>query len=186
MIAAQIGVAMSDTNPNVGNLLLQGAGLGAQMVALSYGRDAELEADQFGMNYMRAAGYDAQAAISLQQKFLALSGQNRTQPWLVRRAVRIASTVRRARARNQERLAVGTSGELGAERYATQLASLRAMKPAYDKADEAMVAAGKKEFARARGLANEAAKLVPREPRLQQLLGDMALAQKKPRAALPH
>ena len=41
MVAAQVGMAMSDTNPNVGNLLLQGAGLGAQMAMMKYGRDAE-------------------------------------------------------------------------------------------------------------------------------------------------
>ncbi|HPF26486.1 MAG TPA: M48 family metalloprotease [Steroidobacteraceae bacterium] len=187
MVAAQVGMAMSDTNPNVGNLLLQGAGLGAQMAMMKYGRDAELEADQYGMNYMRAAGYNPQAAVSLQQKFLALSEQSgRNQGWLEGLFASHPPSAERV-ARNRERLAeIGSTGDLGAERYQAKLAPLMAMKPAYDKADAALEAAGRKDFNKAEALAREAVKLVPREPRFHQLLGDLALAQKQPQAALPH
>ena len=60
------------------------------------------------------------------------------------------------------------------------------MKPAYDKYDQAVAAAGKKDFATAKSLAAEAAKAVPREGRFHELLGELALAEKNPQAALPH
>jgi predicted Zn-dependent protease len=54
-------------------LILGGAALGSQLVQSKYGRDAELEADFYGMNYMAKAGYDPQGAIDLQQTFVRLS-----------------------------------------------------------------------------------------------------------------
>jgi tetratricopeptide (TPR) repeat protein len=80
----------------------------------------------------------------------------------------------------------GTSGELGAERYLQHTAALRQMKPAYDKYDQAVAAANKKDYATARKLGTEAAQAVPREARFQQLLGDIALAEKKPTEAAPY
>ncbi|MBK6599053.1 MAG: M48 family metalloprotease [Proteobacteria bacterium] len=187
MVAAQVGMAMSDTNPNVGNLLLQGAGLGAQMAMMKYGRDAELQSDEYGMEYMQKAGYNPQAAVTLQQKFVALSEQGgRNQGWLDGLFASHPPSAERV-ARNQERLArLGTAGDLGAERYQAKLAPLRAMQPAYDKADAALEAAGKKDFSKAESLAREAAKMLPQEARMHQLLGDLALSQKQPQAALPH
>lgn len=187
MVAAQVGMAMSDTNPNVGNLLLQGAGLGAQMAMLKYGREAELEADEYGMQYMRAAGYDPKAAVTLQEKFVALSKQSGgNQGWLEGLFASHPPSEERV-ARNRERLgATGAGGDLGVERYQSKLAPLIKMKPAYDKADAALAAASKKDFNKAESLAREATKLVPQEARFEQLLGDLALAQKKPQAALPY
>ena len=83
-------------------------------------------------------------------------------------------------------LGAGAGGTLGADRYTAALAALRAAKPAYDKADEAVAAATRKEFARAQSLASEAARLLPREGRFQQILGDIALAQQQHKAALGH
>ncbi len=188
MVAAQIGVAMSDVNPNVGNLGLQVAGLGAQAFMMKYGRGAELEADEYGMKYMRAAGYDPSAAVSLQQKFLALSQKEgrASQGWLEGLFASHPPSAERV-ARNQASLAVlGAGGDLGADRYQSRLRPLLAVKPAYDKADEALVAATRKDFARARALAGEAARMLPREASFQQLLGDLAMAEKQPQQALPY
>ena len=60
------------------------------------------------------------------------------------------------------------------------------MKPAYDKYDQAMVAAQKKDFATAKSLAGQAAKAIPREGSFQVLLGQIALAEKQPQAAAGH
>src|SRR5690606_32270523 len=69
------GVAASDSEHAD---LAVGAGmLGAQLISSKYGRDAELEADHYGMQYMVEAGYDPDAAVSLQETFVRLSeGQN--------------------------------------------------------------------------------------------------------------
>ena len=46
----------------------QAAALGANLINTKYGRDDESESDFYGMKYMAAAGYDTQAAVTLQQK----------------------------------------------------------------------------------------------------------------------
>ena len=126
---------------------------------------------------MQKAGYNPQAAVTLQQKFVALSEQGgRNQGWLDGLFASHPPSAERV-ARNQERLArLGTAGDLGAERYQAKLAPLRAMQPAYDKADAALEAAGKKDFSKAESLAREAAKMLPQEARMHQLLGDLALS----------
>jgi beta-barrel assembly-enhancing protease len=190
VVATQVGVAMSDTNSTLGNLLVAGAGVGAQMISMRYGRDAELEADLYGMRYMQRAGYDPAAAISLQEKFVKLSQENggRNQNWLEGLFASHPPSEERV-ARNRETAAtLGTGGDSGGARgtdvYKTKIAALLAVKPAYDKADAALVAAGKKDYPKARALAAEAARMVPREARFQQLLGDIALAEKQPQQAL--
>ena len=187
MAAAQIGAAIGGVDQNVANLAIQGAGVGAQMIQQKYSRDQELESDQYGMKYMKAAGYDPWAAVTLQETFVRLSqgGANR-QGWLEGLfASHPPSADRVAQNRlGAERL--GRGGELGAERYAARMKPLRAIKPAYDKYDQALAAARKKDFAQARSLTGEAIRLLPREGRFHEMLGELALAQKQPEAAIPH
>jgi predicted Zn-dependent protease len=47
--------------------------LSAEILSLKYSRSAELEADDYGIKYMVLAGYDPEAAVSLQKKFLRLA-----------------------------------------------------------------------------------------------------------------
>jgi predicted Zn-dependent protease len=186
MVAAQIGVAMSDVGSTAGNLMVQGAGVGAALVSTKYGRDAELESDLYGMRYMQRAGYDPRGAVTLQQKFVKLSeAGGRNQNWLEGLFASHPPSPERV-ARNQATLAElgNPGGDLGNERYAARIAPLLAMKPAYDKADQALALARKNDLAGAQRLAAEAARLAPREARMPQLQGDIALAQKNPQAAL--
>jgi predicted Zn-dependent protease len=186
MVAAQVGVAMSDVGATAGNLMVQGAGVGAALVSTKYGREAELESDLYGMRYMQRAGYDPKGAVTLQEKFVRLSqAGGRNQNWLEGLFASHPPSPERV-ARNQATLAElgNPGGELGKERYAARIAPLLAMKPAYDKADQALALARKKDLAGARKLADEAARLVPREARFAQLQGDLALAQKDYQGAL--
>ncbi|MBL8201102.1 MAG: M48 family metalloprotease [Chromatiales bacterium] len=186
MVAAQIGVAMSDVGSTAGNLMVQGAGVGAALVSTKYGRDAELESDLYGMRYMQRAGYDPRGAVTLQEKFVKLSqAGGRNQNWLEGLFASHPPSPERV-ARNQATLAEmgNPGGDLGKERYTARVAPLLKMKPAYDKADEALALARKKDLAGARNLAAEAARLAPKEARFPQLQGDIALAEKNPQAAL--
>ncbi len=186
MVAAQIGVAMSDANATAGNLIVQGAGLGAALTATKYGRDAELESDHYGMIYMQRAGYNPQGAVSLQEKFVKLSEASKgNQNWLEGLFASHPPSPERV-ALNKVTLAElgNPGGELGKDRYAAHLAPLRAIEPAYDKADKAQTLARKDDLGAARKLAAEAARLVPAEGRFPQLQGDIALAQKDPALAL--
>jgi predicted Zn-dependent protease len=160
LVLAQIGAAVSDVDQNATGLLLQGAGVGAQLVQTRYGREQELEADHYGMQYMKRAGYDLTGAVTLQETFVRLAAAgDRKQSWLE---------------------------GLFASQYVAAVAPLKKLQPAYDKHHEAELAVQKKDFDGARKLAREAIELYPREGRFHQLLADIELSQKRHDAALPH
>jgi predicted Zn-dependent protease len=188
LAAAQIGAAISDVDANVANLALQGAGVGAQLIQQKYGREQELESDEYGMKYMKLAGYDLQGAVTLQETFVRLSEQQggKARGWLEGLFASHPPSQERV-AKNRETAArLGGGGEVGQQRYEAQLKPLRAIKPAYDKFDEAMAAARKKDYATAQSLAREAAKMEPREGRFHEFVGEMELAQKRPEQAIAH
>ncbi len=186
MVAAQVGVAMSDVGATAGNLMVQGAGVGAALVSSKYGREAELESDLYGMRYMQRAGYDLRGAVTLQEKFVKLSAASgRNQNWLEGMFASHPPSPERV-ARNQATLAElgNPGGDLGKERFAGRVGPLLAIKPGYDKQDQALALARRGDVAGAQKLAAEAVKLVPKEARFHQLQGDLALANKDPQGAL--
>jgi len=186
MMAATIGAAVSETNGTLANLALAGAGMGAQMVQMKYGRDQELEADHYGMVYMQRAGYDLHAAVTLQQTFVRLfNSKEKNQSWMEGLFASHPPSAERV-ARNEATLRElgGSQGKLDIERFAARMAPLRRMQPAYDKYDQAMAAAGRKDFASARSLAGEAVQMLPKNARFVQLQGDLAMAEKRPQQAL--
>jgi len=188
LVAAQIGLATSDLSQSVANMAIQGAGVGAQLIQTKYGRDQELESDLYGMRYMQRAGYDLAGAVSLQETFVRISeATGRNQSWLEGLFASHPPSVERVE-QNRRTMAElgGPGGDLGTERFMARTAEIRRMKPAYDKYDQALAAAGKKDWATARRLGSEASQLFPAEARFAQLLGDLAMAEKKPRDALPH
>jgi len=188
MAAAQIGAAVSDVDTNIAGLLIQGAGVGAQLVQQKYGRDQESEADKYGMKYMKAAGYDPQGAVTLQETFVRLTQQEgaKKQSWLEGLFASHPPSTERVEQNKQTLAELGAGGEIGEEKYAARMKSLRAIEPAYAKFDEAMTAARKKDFSTARSLTQEASRLLPKEGRFQELLGEISLAEKQPKDALPY
>jgi predicted Zn-dependent protease len=185
MAVATIGAAVAGTDQNVAGVLLGGAGVGTQLIQTRYGREQELESDEYGMKYMKRAGYDPQGAVTLQETFVRLA-EGRQQNWVEGLFASHPPSPERV-ARNKATLQVlGAGGDLGVERYQARVAPLLKLKPAYDKYDAAMAALQKKDAATARGLAQEAARLVPSEGRFQQLLGDIAVSEKKYQEALPY
>lgn len=154
-------------------LVAGGAQLASQLVMQRYGRDAERESDHYGMLYMKLAGYDPAAAVSLQQTFLRLS-EGRDQDWLSGLFASHPPSAERV-ANNQAYLAeLGAGGVVERERYQAAMARLRRTAPAYaafDKGREAL-AAGKLD--EAEKLARDAMRLEPREAFFPSLLGDVA------------
>jgi predicted Zn-dependent protease len=187
LAAASIGVAMNDVDPNLGKLLVSGAGIGAQLIATRYSREAELESDLYGMRYMKQAGYDPAAAVSLQEKFVRIaSEQGRGQGWLEGLFASHPPAPERVQQNQRTAAGLGAGGEVAAERYAQRIAPLKAVEPAYENYDKAIVAARNKNFSEARRLAQAAATALPREGRFQQLLGDLAMAEKQPAQAVDY
>jgi predicted Zn-dependent protease len=187
MMAATIGAGLSGVDSNLAGMMIQGAGVGTQLIQSRYGREQELESDKFGMRYMKAAGYNPEGAVTLQETFVRLSEQSgKQQNWLEGLFASHPPSPERVQQNILTANQLGRSGETGAERYQMRLAGLRKIKPAYDKLDEATKLAGKKEYAQARKLTQDAVQLVPRESRFHEFLGELDLAEKKPEAALPH
>ncbi len=185
LVAAQLGAAMGGVDDQAANLLALGTNVGAQLVTMRYGRDAELQADLYGTRLMKAAGYDPRAAVTLQETFLRLS-EGHKQNWLDGLFASHPPSAERV-ARNRETVAaLAPGGDLGVERYAARIAPLKQLKPGYDKYDQALAAMQKKDLAGAKALAAEAVRLVPREGQFQQLLGDIALSEKRNQEALPY
>jgi predicted Zn-dependent protease len=185
MVAAQMGAAMSGANADLASLALGGAGVGLQMIQMKYGRDQELESDHYGMQYMKSAGFDPGGAVTLQETFVRLSeaGGARQQSWMEGLFASHPPSQERVDKNKQTAETLGRGGEVGAESFAAATRQLRHMKPAYDKHDQAMAAAQKKDYSEAKKLAGEAAKAEPNEGIFHVLLGQIALAEKQPEAA---
>lgn len=90
-------------------------------------------------------------------------------------------------AANKETLEkLGAGGEWGKEIYAKKVAHLKATQSAYKAYDEGLVALKKGDVTTATKLAQKAIAGEPREARFQELLGDIALTEKKPQDALKY
>lgn len=76
-----VGVGASE-GQDAAAIAAAGSTLAANFVSLSFGRDAELEADRRGLLYMAKAGYDPRAAVAFWQRMKAASGGNAPPEWL--------------------------------------------------------------------------------------------------------
>lgn len=187
----QIGAAVASIGAAVyggselGQVVGQGAMVGAQLLQAKYGRDDELESDRYGMKYMKLAGYDLQAAVSLQELFVRKFQAGKEQDWMTGLFASHPPSQERVDANRRTMAEMGgPGGDLGKDRYQAAVAGLRRAAPAYEKHQQALAAANKSDYATARRLASEAVKIEPRESRFHGLLGDLAMAEKNPRAAL--
>ncbi|MCE9551744.1 MAG: M48 family metalloprotease [Betaproteobacteria bacterium] len=183
MQGAMIAVGIGAQNTDYANLIVGGAQLGAQLATSKYGRDAESEADLYGMQYMKKAGYDPTAAVTLQETFVKLSAGRQSNFIEGLFASHPPSPERVAD--NKITLAkIGAGGEWGKEVYAQKVGKLKSTQAAYKAYDEGVKALAAKDIAKATTLAKQAIAAEPREARFQELLGDIAFTQKKPEEAL--
>lgn len=168
----------------LGQVVGQGAQFGSQMLQAKYGRDDELEADRYGMKYMRLAGYDLQAAVSLQEMFVR-KFRGGEQNWMQGLFASHPPSQERVDA-NRRTMAEygGPGGNAGVERYARAVAKLKRAAPGYAKQKQAVAAANERNFSAARNLADEAIKLEPREARFYGTRGEIELASDNPRGAI--
>lgn len=177
-----MATAISVSDSDYANYIVGGAQVGAQLLNQKYGRDAELEADYYGTQYLAEAGYHPQAAVSLQEKFVELS-KDRKQGWLEGLFSSHPPSLERVAANRETARALGNKGKIGHEEYDRALAYLRSRQPAYDAFDEAHKRAVNDDLETAMNKINEALALEPKEPRFYGLKGDILFAQRRYRAA---
>jgi len=180
LIAA--GAALGDSGYR--DLAMTGAQLGASITDQKYGRDAEREADFYGMRYMARAGYDPAAAVDLQKTFVRLA-EGRNQNWL--EGLFASHPPSQERVNNNIATARKLSvkqGETRRDRYQHMIARLKKTKPAYDAYDDAMKAVQAGDMAKARALVEKAIRIEPRESLFQGLRGDLLAEKGDNKAAL--
>lgn len=180
---AMIAVGLATQDNNYQNLIVGASQLGAQLTMTKYGRDAESESDLYGMQYMKKAGYDPAAAVTLQETFVKLSAGKQTN-WLEGLFASHPPSPERVAANKETLKKLGTGGDWGKEIYAQKTAKVKASRTAYKAYDDGVKALQKGDTAAATKLAQEAIKLEPKEARFQELLGDIALSEKKNQEAL--
>lgn len=172
VLATQIASA----NSEFANLAVGGAAAASQLIGQKYGRDAEREADYYGMKYMYKAGYDTQAAVSLQETFVRLS-EGRNQDWLSGLFSSHPPSMERVLANRESLKEFPPGGDRGDERYRQKIAGLLKSREAYAAHDQGRAALSKKQPAQALALAEKALQIESREGLFHALRGDALFAQ---------
>jgi predicted Zn-dependent protease len=157
--------------------------LGAQLITQKYSRDAEREADLYGMQYMSESGYDPQGAVELQETFVRLS-EGRRDDWLSGLFASHPPSRERVERNRATVAALPVGGDRGLDRYRQETAYLRRVKPAYDAYDRALKAAAGDDFETARQELDGALAIEPRESNFHVLDGDLKRRSGQQQAAL--
>ena len=159
--------AARQASAQVGSLVLGGA-------RAKFSRTDELEADRFGMEYMRRAGYDLQGAVELQERFLAKSKGGS--------AVSLFAT----HPPSADRVAANrvladrtTGGNRSEQAYLSATQSLRNAAAGYEALAQGIKAYLDDDFMTALSLADKALKLDKREPAFHELRGFALLGLKR-------
>lgn len=167
------------------NLAVGAATLGAQLITMRNTREAELEADAYGMRYMSRAGYDPSAAVDLQETFVRLSQGRDSGGWFAGLFASHPPSTERV-ARNRETAAMlPPGGMIGREAYMSATARLQREAPGYESLDAGRQALADGDLALARRQAAMAQEVIPDEALVQGLLGDIEMANDSPETALP-
>jgi predicted Zn-dependent protease len=169
---ALTALALGASSTSYGGLIVGGAQVGAQLVTMKYGRDAESEADKYGMLYMSRAGYNPIAAVTLQETFVRLS-EGQQSSWIDGLFASHPPSIERVEANRKTAAELGDKGEYGTERYLAAIKPLLDSKEAYAAFDKGMQAYAQNDMKTARSFVNQAVHAEPREARFHALLGDI-------------
>ena len=172
---ATIGMATADKN--AGQLIVGAATLGSSLISSKYGRDAESEADKYGMQYMVRAGYDPYAAVELQETFVRMAN-NRESNWLEGLFASHPPSADRVVENKNTARKLGVNGFRGEQEYRAKISHLIATQPAYEAYEKGKKALQDKQPDQALAMAQQALKLEPKEALFALLKGD-AFASKK-------
>jgi predicted Zn-dependent protease len=176
---ALIATGMAAGGSDYSDLVVGAASVGANLINQGYSRDAELEADRYGMLYMSRAGYDPRAAVRLQETFVRLSKDKRPN-WLSGLfASHPPSAERVEKNREMAEQLAAAGGDLGVERYRRMVSRLLKSKPAYDDYEKGRKLLADKHFLEAGELADQASRLEPEEALFHTLKGDTYAQRRK-------
>ncbi|MCE9615500.1 MAG: M48 family metalloprotease [Lentisphaerae bacterium] len=172
-----LGIGLAAQDRDYEQIVLAGSGAVAGLTSLTFSRRDELQADKYGIAYMSRAGYDLQAAVTLQELFVKLSsGQD--SGWLAGWLSTHPPSPERVEANRLTIAQYATGGLVGRDTYSNAMAHLMATAPAYAKGDEGCKALQQHQADAALALAQEAIAIEPGEA-LFHGLAAKAYAQKQ-------
>ncbi|MDX1775799.1 MAG: M48 family metalloprotease [Desulfobulbales bacterium] len=175
---ALIATSVVAQNHEYANIIVGGAQVAAGLVHTKYGRDDELEADYYGMNYMSRAGYDPMAAIGLQETFIRLN-ESRSQNWLAGLFSTHPPSRARVEANKKTAATLPQGGLIGTDIYQNNIASLVEDKEGYESYVKGREALQKGDVRAAASFARAALDVEPREGHFHALQGDINLKEKR-------
>ncbi len=173
-----LATAVATSDSDYGNLAVGGANIAGQLLTLRYSRDAELEADRYGMEYMSRTGYDPQGAVSLQEKFVRLSEGRRTD-WLSGLFASHPPSQERVEANMAMAARLPPGGERGVQQYADAMERTMEVLPAYEAYDEGRKALAEENTDLALEKAEEALAILPEEGHFHALRGDARILEEQ-------
>ncbi len=139
------------------NAVYETGSMAAGVGMLKYSRDAESEADYYGMRYMKKTGYDPSGAVSLQELFA--DNMDSSGGWLASHP----ASIDRVRQNQASLKDLNNDGYLGSAEYRIYTRTLKDRAPAYDLYDQGQKALKNKQPQQALQLSLAARKLVKEE-----------------------
>ncbi len=171
------GVAIAEKKPEYGALGVGALAVGSQAWQAKYGRDHELQSDEVGMKYMAKAGYDAQAAVELQEIFVKLS-QGRNSGFIEGLFASHPPSQERV-ARNRANAAKYPGGVRNKEAFQRAMAQVTKDQKAYANYQKAQKLAGEKKYIDAMSYVEQSIAQQPKENLFWEMKGQLLLQQDK-------
>ncbi len=183
MSAGLIGLQQILRGHKYEDVAITGAAVSASLGTLKFSRSAELEADQYGIKYMHAAGYDIEAAVELQKTFLSFS-KGKKSNWFSTLLATHPPSEERIKANEQTALRYPKGGFIGKEKYEKRLLPLTKTEEAYTDLDKGYEVLKNGDYPKAHLYAEKGIKIAPQEAHLYNLKGKAELGMKDKPAAL--
>jgi predicted Zn-dependent protease len=171
------GIAIAEKKPAYGALGVGALAVGSQAWQAKYGRNHELESDEVGMKYMAKAGYDAQAAVELQEIFVKLS-EGRNAGFIDGLFASHPPSQARVEA-NRKHATQYPGGVRNKAQYQRAIAQLIKDKKAYENYQKAQTLASEKKYIDAQAYVEQAISQQPKENLFWEMKGLLLLQQKK-------
>ena len=171
------GVAIAEKKPEYGALGVGALAVGSQAWQAKYGRDHELQSDEVGMKYMAKAGYDAQAAVELQEIFVKLSeGKN---AGFIEGLFASHPPSQERVSKNRQHASKYPGGVRNKDAFQRAMAQVTKDKKAYANFQKAQKLAGEKKYIDAMAYVDQSIAQQPKENLFWEMKGQLLLQQDK-------
>lgn len=168
-----LGIAYAVDDHEHAREIVAATNVGLHLAGRKFDRNQERLADHHGMKYMHLAGYDTSAAVSLQEKFVAMK-HGRRSDWLTGLFATHPPSQERVKHNRAALLEFPPGGDLGEAHFRAQMRTLLDDREAYALADEARAS---EDVAQSLALINQAIDLQPRESLFHGIRGDIFASQ---------